>query len=426
MGNLEDILLPSGTEATDSWFWAVVHSVNPLRVRKDGETNPISITPLSVGGTYMVGDRVRCHLSRNQLIIIGSAGHGGTPRYAGSRGRPFDAKDGLYNQTGTSMFTGRLKMTMTKRGRSTTLLILGSSTVAGFDSPGNDAWPSLLLGEMERDGFPIKGDGVIFLGAAKAASDPRWTYSGTVTQASLGLYATITNASWAQYQVQRTCNTCTISYYHTGGNFSMSVNGGAAINVTTNGSSTQGQYTLVGLTGTPTIRITATSATPAEIASINPNNSAITGLTIASAGVGGTASGNWTSNNFKDNLWAARNANIPGMTVISIGGNDCTLGVPIATFKSNLKTIINWSTLGGSGSALVAMPHANTPTIEQWWPYVAAMYDVADEMDVPLLDMTYRWHNLTEATNLGMFANLVHPNSKGHADYAHAAKKLLV
>lgn len=357
---------------------------------------------------------------------------GGVPWYAHPRKGSFDPKEGLYNLTSTSMTPGRLKVVATKADRNTAILVVGSSTVAGFGSPGLGGWPYRLLQELERDGCKVRGEGPSFVGMARSLAlagepDTRWSFSGTVTQAAASLWASITNGSWAQFNATRQANAVQIHYLHTGGNFSYSINGGAAVAVTTNGSSSQGATLPIAVTmGTPTVRVTGTSATPAEIVAIDTYRSDLTGLRVVAAGVSGATSGNFAFNDFKNNLYTARNSAVPGMTLVNVGANDCVLAVDLETFKSNITAIIKWSRLGNSGVGLIAQPHANTYSLGDWAPYVAALYDVADEQDVPLLDMTYRWTDLFTATDASMFgSSFVHPGPNGHADYAHAALRLV-
>ena len=357
---------------------------------------------------------------------------GGVPWYAHPRTRPFDAKEGLYNLTNTSMTPGRLKVVGTKAERNSAILVVGSSTVAGFGSPGVGGWPYRLLQALERDGCQVRGEGPSFVGTARALAlagepDTRWSFSGTVTQAAASLWASITNGSWAQFNATRQANAVQIHYLHSGGNFSYSINGGAAVAVTTDGTDTQAAVTVAPVTlGLTTVRVTGTSATAAEIVAIDTYRSDLTGLRVIAAGVGGATSANFAFNGFKNNLYTARNTVVPALTLISVGGNDCALAVDLDTFKSNITATVKWSRLGASGVGIVVMPHANTYSLGDWAPYAAALYDVADREDVPLLDMTYRWTDLTTASASGLFgSSFVHPAPNGHADYAHAARRLV-
>lgn len=68
------------------FFWATVESLNPLTVRRDGETAPMGVAPSSLvnlgNATAVVdlaeGDRVWCQLHNRRALIVGRAG--GLPR----------------------------------------------------------------------------------------------------------------------------------------------------------------------------------------------------------------------------------------------------------------------------------------------------------------------------------------------------------
>lgn len=57
---------------SDSTFtWATVTQVSPLRVQIDGDAAPIPATPVTLASPLAVGDRVRCELENNRLIVHG-------------------------------------------------------------------------------------------------------------------------------------------------------------------------------------------------------------------------------------------------------------------------------------------------------------------------------------------------------------------
>ena len=77
MGDLADLLIgdtSSGPGGSSSWMWGVVTSTTPLRVRLDGDTDELDITPTTLA-VVTTGDRVWCQLygadTRKQLIVLG-------------------------------------------------------------------------------------------------------------------------------------------------------------------------------------------------------------------------------------------------------------------------------------------------------------------------------------------------------------------
>jgi hypothetical protein len=55
-------------------MWATVTQASPLRVQVDGDTTPIPATPVTLAAPLAVGDRVRCELENNRLIVHGRYG----------------------------------------------------------------------------------------------------------------------------------------------------------------------------------------------------------------------------------------------------------------------------------------------------------------------------------------------------------------
>lgn len=61
------------------WRWAIITSVDPLRVRYAEETTPLEATPDNLVGGLKVGDRVRIHRYGSTLTIVGVSGGAHTP-----------------------------------------------------------------------------------------------------------------------------------------------------------------------------------------------------------------------------------------------------------------------------------------------------------------------------------------------------------
>jgi len=67
-----DILLPGPTEPGDSWRWATVTQVSPLRVRLDGEATALDTTPDALT-PVRIGQRVWCQFAGRRAVVIGSS-----------------------------------------------------------------------------------------------------------------------------------------------------------------------------------------------------------------------------------------------------------------------------------------------------------------------------------------------------------------
>jgi hypothetical protein len=64
-------LLPGPEPVRDSWRWATVTQASPLRVRLDGDADPLDLTPDTLTTDLLVADRVYCHLAGGRVVVFG-------------------------------------------------------------------------------------------------------------------------------------------------------------------------------------------------------------------------------------------------------------------------------------------------------------------------------------------------------------------
>ncbi|MGV3564220.1 MAG: hypothetical protein ACO1ON_13160 [Nocardioides sp.] len=67
-----ELLLPSAPPPPDPWQWATVTQASPLRVRLDGEPNPLPVTPESLVQGLVVGQRVWCQIRGRRVVVHGT------------------------------------------------------------------------------------------------------------------------------------------------------------------------------------------------------------------------------------------------------------------------------------------------------------------------------------------------------------------
>lgn len=72
MKNL-DLLIPQSERMESGWQWATVSSINPLRIRLDGDDTPLGITPDSLVKDLVVGNRVWVQLEGRRVIVHGAS-----------------------------------------------------------------------------------------------------------------------------------------------------------------------------------------------------------------------------------------------------------------------------------------------------------------------------------------------------------------
>lgn len=128
--------------------------------------------------------------------------------------------------------------------------------------------------------------------------------------------------------------------------------------------------------------------------------------------------------------------------VIALGLNDFQGHNSVATFKTNLTTAVQRAKATGATGAdgfgtgaaadvlLMIQPqpdytlnppdHILTPPLADYWE---AMYEVADEQDVALIDHSYRW--VDAATSAALRRDGIHPNPTGAADLGVSVASVL-
>lgn len=67
-----DLLLPKPAPRRESWRWATVTQVSPLRVRLDGDAAPLTVTPDRLV-TVTLGARVWCQIAGRRVVVHGVA-----------------------------------------------------------------------------------------------------------------------------------------------------------------------------------------------------------------------------------------------------------------------------------------------------------------------------------------------------------------
>lgn len=82
MRNL-DLLIPQKPVEKDIYTWGTVTATNPLRIRLDGDMEPLDFTPDALIRETVVDARVWCQMHGRRLIVIGSAGGPPAPNNTG-------------------------------------------------------------------------------------------------------------------------------------------------------------------------------------------------------------------------------------------------------------------------------------------------------------------------------------------------------
>ncbi|WP_174286638.1 SGNH/GDSL hydrolase family protein [Sphingomonas bacterium] len=158
-------------------------------------------------------------------------------------------------------------------------------------------------------------------------------------------------------------NTFIVDVYNVGGAFTFSVNGAAPTSITAPGATISGntvtapssssgftRITVVG--GLGTTGLSVTPGTNALLRSITGYNSATPAIDMLVHASNGSLSSDQAAES-SGNHWYNNDAlafDAPDLTLIAVGTNDCSQGVPIATFIANVQTIVNTARLSGDAA----------------------------------------------------------------------------
>jgi lysophospholipase L1-like esterase len=117
----------------------------------------------------------------------------------------------------------------------------------------------------------------------------------------------------------------------------------------------------------------------------------------------------------------------PDLAIPTIGVNDALGSTSVPVFKDALRTRVKLLQAANSSVMLMAQwqPATSWNNWAQWPLYVQAQYELADDLGVPLLDLTARYNSAPGANPYGLFSDNVHPNSNGHVDWAAAVVQVL-
>ena len=143
-----------------------------------------------------------------------------------------------------------------------------------------------------------------------------------------------------------------------------------------------------------------------------------TKISILNGAVYGSASGTWMENStplLRQNMWDAWQ---PNLIFLNIGINDKNTNVPVETFKANVRAIV--AKYKSLNSDVVLVRHhpfnSNYPSVDG--VYAQAYYDLASDLDLPLIDLSARFSSLASAQATDYYNDFIHLKGKGYYDIA--------
>lgn len=314
---------------------------------------------------------------------------------------------------------------------SCTIVDEGESTTAGLTAtvPWQQSWPAWVLEFLAKYGYPVapnKGPAV----AHTNLTDTRWTLGAGwgAFQAYSNLVFNDSTTEALTFTAQDACTRITVRYSDASAPFTVQIDGGAVETVTPGGSFAMGfrTWTVPNTAHTVTIRRVSGAVFIHSVEAYNDTPR----VRLVNAAISGAVSASLT-----DNTWPSITAMAAGtgaaefnadLVTIQIMINDKSAAVPAATWKANVLTAVNANRANGADVLLITTcpartPGGTTPAEDlNFTDYRIAAYELADELDVPLLDMHDRWGSFQEGQDLGLYWDVYHPHQAGLAEEARA------
>lgn len=357
------------------------------------------------------------------------------PSYVGARNNPFDPETSWYNMTETSMLPIRSMLAKNDTQR-VKLAFLGNSIPAGsyVTAIGKNDLAAQVRRFLKAEGTLINGTGLVFPANQPGISPPTpqrdyrytsitgWTLSADTHYP----YAyTTTNGAVISWTADEPGQTVEVITYDNTGPIQIAIDG--VVQETYTGPNPGGGTTAIvrQFTGLPhtlhTVTVTTTSTTLSFVAAIQARNAA--GLEVTNAAVGGGIVDSYWPYNFATWRPTLAVAGQPDIVVICLLGNNLWAGTNTATDAYNaILEITEYYQDLGKAPIIMIEPNLDNGVVAQAEreAWISAMYDVADDQDIPLLDCTHLFNSYAIADGLGLMGDIAHPNDAGHAVIARS------
>lgn len=378
----------------------------------------------------------------------------------------------LYLPTATASMKWRaLRAEVLAGTRQGHVAVVGDSQEFGAAATGvtlpkySKCWPGRLRTLVDSV-YGSAGSGVVIADAVVRANptyDPRWTFGSNVTDHAFGFHAAscfrLDAVSGTYVEFTAPCDEFWIwNLSDTGGFNTASIDGGAGQtfrNLVTGGAPTlereSGFHSNLivtrvpaGTSGTHTLRITPTTVNAAydcfllavEARQTGNGRFRVSNPSVNSKTLASLVASDEATALFGLPLVDALQADL---LVIALGENDWQAARSIATHKTNLTTLIqrqrsSGNNAGGGAKAegdvlLMWSPQPDLVTLNHpspsWAEYRDAVYEVAEEQNCPLLDLSFRWQDFATADALNLVADTIHASDSGAADIANLTHRVI-
>lgn len=343
------------------------------------------------------------------------------PVWAAPRTLPFSPHLSLYN--GTSPTAGLITDLIREgqAGDRVRMVCAGPSTVAGTGGTepivANASWPAQitqLLGA--RPGRVSASD-----------FDNRWELSGAIAGRGLNALGLSSSGDFSvKYTSQETATGFTLYMYRAAwANITVQIDSGPAQQYQLLGGSSFKAITIDGLSDQ---RHTVTITGPSGVF-IDSIESHSIGLTVHNSGRPSSAASHWVPSGTSSawsQLFGTAFASEPGND--EIPAPDIALVQPMlnGSTPADMRTVISSVVALGIPTMLVTTGGVGSMDGSSVVPeQLTAMYDAADEFNLPLIDLTHAIGWYAQANAAGYMSDTVHPNSAGYAAQARTIHRVL-
>lgn len=355
----------------------------------------------------------------------------------------YNAQLSAYNVTESSIRRWRAQLAKAQVSASAAparILCLGDSITEGTvgSTPFRSYnWPARLRTVLAADGRAGSvGEGCVVVGGQVPASyDERWTLGSgwsRVTGGLDGMWQAAPGSGTLSFPVP-SCDTIKIWYvrHSINGTWTWNVDGGSSTGVASNGAISIQSTTFTVSAGAHTLNIIPHATTGyAMIIGIEYYTAAARNDVEVITGGGhsgytsgqlATGSASPTTSFYTTDMMVAL---APDLTAICLGRNDAS-GVGSSGYKASMSIIIDAARTTASKDVLLVAP---PPASAGSYPYDSvirtALYQLADEKDLPLLDLTLRFGSSWNAAPYNLSADNLHPNDAGSYAIGQAVANL--
>jgi lysophospholipase L1-like esterase len=348
------------------------------------------------------------------LQVAPVAGHAGL----------FDSRLSVYNLKPTQLRATRAALGKARAGTGfATLGFIGDSTVGGQGGvPGTSDWPTFVGDMLANDGFPKAGPG--WIAATNGVTDARvvkgagWT-TGISGSSQLSSNATTSNPITFTLPA---CTSYTLYYLGAGGTDVTIATDGAGEAVTPPSGNVVATFTKTGLTNTTHTVSFVRGSVSAFVVGVKPITNATSGVRIINGGLAGKKMADVVASSSNTMVTPIiTNTFDADCVFLMTEVNDAGALTPVATYKASAQTGISYYAAAGADVVLVTAAFSGFGGgAAALAPYNNALYELADENNLPLIDLQHRWGSYTDLNADGLASDVSHPSVIGYADIARA------